>query len=127
MSIFVDTPTRISIPKYIRSGSQTVTTAGTSVPLLSGSTTCLYVIVTAQETNTDTIWVGGFDITAGLGRPLVALQSEQFQINDVSKIYIDADVSGEGVTFIYASRTLTYLTDDDGNIVYDDDGNPVIA
>lgn len=90
-------------PTGIGDGSKNVTTAGTRVQLTSTPTPCRYVIVVALSTNTNSIYVGGSTIAAGRGRPLVSLQAEKIDINDVSKVYIDADTSGEGVTYTYVS------------------------
>lgn len=87
----------------IGDGSKDVTTAGTRVQLTATPTPCKYVVVTAKSANTDTIWVGGATVAAGSGRPLVSLQAEKIDINDVSKIYIDSVVNSEGVTFFYVS------------------------
>lgn len=90
-------------PSNISDNSKDVTTAGTRVPLVASTTACRYVIITAKESNSDTIWIGGATVAAGRGRPLVALQSEKLDIDDVSKIYIDSVVNGEGCTFAYVT------------------------
>lgn len=91
----------VSAPTTIGDGSKTVTTAGTRVTL--GTGVCRYVIITANASNTNNIYVGGSAVAAGRGRPLVALQSEKIDINDLSKVYIDADTNGEGVSFVYVA------------------------
>lgn len=87
----------------IGDGSKNVTTAGTRVQLSATSIPCKYVIVVALSTNTNNIYVGGSTIAAGRGRPLLSLQAEKIDINDVSKIYIDADTDGEGVSYTYVA------------------------
>lgn len=118
-------------PTFIGDDSQVVTTAGTRVALSSSTLPIKYVIITAKLANTGSIWVGGITIAAGRGRPLVALQSERIDINYLSNVYIDADVSGEGVTFTYFSNEAVslvgYLVDDDGNLILDDAGNPILG
>lgn len=118
-------------PTYIGDDSQVVTTSGTRVQLSTSTLPIKYVIITANEANTGTIWVGGQTIASGRGRPLVPLQSEKIDIDYLSKIYIDSTVSGDGVTFTYVSNEVTsttgYLTDDDGNLILDDDGNPILG
>lgn len=93
----------IGIGTAISNGNKTVTTAGTRVQLISVVTPCRYVIIVGKPANLGTIWVGGTTVAALSGRPLVALQSEKFDINDLSKIWIDTDTSGEGVSFAYIS------------------------
>ena len=84
-------------------GNKTVTTAGTQVQLSSTSIPCRWVMVIGKEANTDTIWVGGSNVASGSGLPLVGLQSERFDVNDVSNLWIDSEVNGEGVTYIYGN------------------------
>jgi hypothetical protein len=85
----------------IGDGSKTVTTAGSRVALSATSVSCTRVYIVALEANTGTIWVGSNTVAAGRGRPLVALQSEILDISDLSSIYIDATVDGEGVSYAY--------------------------
>lgn len=92
----------LSVNSAIGDGSKNITTAG-SREALASSTTCKKVIITAKETNTGTIWVGGATVSSGRGRPLVALQSETIDIDNLSKIYLDTSVNGDGVTFVYLS------------------------
>lgn len=89
------------IPETIGDGSKTVTTAGTRVQLTSTETPCFYIIVTALVANIGTIWVGGSTVASGRGIPLVALQSCRIDIDDISKVYIDSTVNGEGVSYGY--------------------------
>lgn len=84
-------------------GNKTVTTAGTRVQLSSSSLPCRWLIIVGKEANTDTIWVGGPSVANGTGIPLLALQSERLDINDVSNVWIDSEVNGEGVTFVYGN------------------------
>jgi hypothetical protein len=93
----------VSAPTTIGDGSKVVTTAGTRVQLVASTTTCRYVVVTAKAANTNPIWVGGATVANGSGRPLVSLQAEKIDINDVSKIWIDAETNGEGATFFYVA------------------------
>jgi hypothetical protein len=94
-------------------GTKTVTSSGTAVALAASATPAVWVTVQALSSNTGTICVGGATVlasakngtclTAGLAAPLYAIPGA---INagsnyDLSSIYIDATVSGEGVSFTY--------------------------
>lgn len=85
-------------------GRKTVTTAGTAVALAS-STACESVCVTALSTNTGTVVVGASTVVAAAGTrrgtPLAANESVTFNVGDLSKIYVDSTVNGEGVSFSY--------------------------
>lgn len=96
-NITVETET----PEDIDNGTQTVTTAGTRVPLTATSTIVKSVIITAQPTNTGNIYVGGSNVDSNNGNILAAGRSITFELKDLNKIYIDADVSGEGVRYTW--------------------------
>lgn len=121
----------LTSPTFIGDDSQTVTTAGTRVQLSTSTLPIKYVIITAKEANTGTIWIGGSTIAAGRGRPLVALQSERLEIDYLTKVYIDSTVDGEGVTYTYSSNEAIsptgYIVDDSGNLILDDSGNPILG
>jgi len=101
-SINPATEESVGVPSNFGSGNKAVTTAGTAVQLAS-STVSKKVFITAKTANTSTIWVGGSNVANGTGIPLLALQSEIFEIDNLSKIYIDSQVNGEGVTYTYVS------------------------
>lgn len=88
----------------IGNGRKVVTTAGTAVTL-AASTVIKEVTITAEISNTSTVVVGGSGVIASLatrqGTPLEAGDSATISIDDLSKVYIDALVNGEGVTFTY--------------------------
>ena len=94
-------------PTGFEDGRKTVTTAGTRVPLSATSVACKKVTVTAMYENTDNVVVGGSTVVAAVltrqGTPLTPGQSIDISINDLNKIYLDAVVSGEGVTFTYST------------------------
>jgi hypothetical protein len=93
----------------ITNGLKNVTTGGTAVQLAASSTLATWVTVQAKSTNTGTICVGGSTVlastrsgtclTAGQAAPMYAVQAVPY---DLSLIWIDATVNGEGVAFTYA-------------------------
>jgi hypothetical protein len=88
-----------------KDGKMVVTTAGTRQQLASPAP-CAKVFITAREDNSDNIVVGGVTVVAALGATrsgnvLSPNQSMTVEIDDLSKIWLDAVVSGEGVTFSY--------------------------
>lgn len=90
----------------IGAGRKTVTTAGTAEKLIAASTPCRKVILTAIPTNTGTVAIGDSSAlaTAGSERGVQLIGSfarEEIEIDDVSKIWIDASTNGEGVSFTY--------------------------
>ena len=88
----------------ISNGRKVVTTAGTAVTLAS-STTCRKVDITAETDNTGVIVVGGSTVVAALatrqGTPLNAGDTLSVFITNLSSVYLDSTVSGDGVTFTY--------------------------
>lgn len=89
----------------IAQGRKTVTNSGTPEALAGVATPCKRVDVQALSTNTGVVVVGGAGVVAAAGtRTGVALEAKQvysFSIDDLSKIYIDATVNTEGVSFTY--------------------------
>jgi len=95
------------LPSTIVDGRKTVAVAGTAEKLITAATACRQVTITALLTNTDYVVVGASTVVAAegtrRGTPLVAGQAITMDIDDVSKIYLDAVVAGEGVSFLYLS------------------------
>lgn len=94
----------------IRDGSKTVTTAGTAEALSSSSVKVVWVTIQAKLDNTGYIYVGASTVSSTRGIVLQAGDSFTFQTverrytYDLSKIYIDASVSGEGVVWVAEVR-----------------------
>lgn len=88
----------------LTAGRQTVTTAGTAVQLSSTATPCREVVITAETDNTGIVVVGGSAVVASLstrkGIPLSAGDSITLEINNLNKVYLDATVSTDGVTYL---------------------------
>jgi len=91
-------------------GEKTVTAAGTREALLTGSrgeVAVLSVTIKALSTNTGKIYVGDHTVASTNGFDLdprdgVTLQTDNPEhLINLSKIFLDAAVSGEGVRFIY--------------------------
>lgn len=86
----------------------TVTTAGTRVQLQSASAPVAWVTVIALTSNTGQVNLGDIGVVAATGStergiPLLAGDSVTLEHVDLSKIYIDSRVSGEGVTYLYGA------------------------
>lgn len=88
----------------ISQGFKVVTTAGTDV-VLAASTTCKRVIIQAQTDNTSIIAVGGsgVDATIATGTGIILNPGDAFEmeIDNLTDVYIDSLVSGEGCRFTY--------------------------
>lgn len=87
-------------------GRKTVTTAGTRVQISSSSVPAKKVLITALDSNTDVVVVGGITVVAAsgtrTGRPLSPGENTGwFDISDLNTLYLDSLVNGEGVSFIY--------------------------
>lgn len=86
----------------VGNGKTTVTTAGTSV-VLASSTSIVSVTVRALSSNTNKIYVGSSSVSSTNGFQLSPQETVSLDINNLNKVYIDADTNGEGVTWIYLS------------------------
>lgn len=88
-----------------QSGRQTVTTAGTPEPLSRAPFPVAQVDVFALDANTLRVYVGDHAVSGvasnETGLPLSAKEQVTFEGPvDLANIWIDAVVSGEGVTWI---------------------------
>lgn len=85
----------------VADGRDTVPNAGTRVQL--GVQACKVVAVTAETDNTGLIVIGGATVVAALatrrGLPLSAGDSVTLTVDNVSRLFIDATVNTDGVTW----------------------------
>jgi len=95
----------------VGSGQTTVTTAGTRARLATGqNTSVLSVTIKALSTNTGIVYVGDHTVSSSVGFELNARDTVTLETSDsdhainLTNIYLDASVSGEGVSFIYLRR-----------------------
>lgn len=88
----------------IGNGIKTITSAGTD-EVLSSSTACKRICIQSQTDNTGLIAVGtsGVDATIATGTGIILYPGDIFEldIDNLSDVYIDATVSGEGVRYTY--------------------------
>jgi hypothetical protein len=85
-------------------GRKVVTTHGTAVPLTTTKTPSWSVDITAETDNTGSITVGASTVvdavgTTRRGTPLAAGDTKTFDFVDLSQVYIDSAVDGDGVTY----------------------------
>ena len=97
--IYNETEVLQRVPGSIGDGEKSVSIAGTRVQL--GSGTCIYAIICAKPGNTGYIYVGGSTVSATSGVHLVALEKVRVDVDNLDKIYLDADTGGEGVQYYY--------------------------
>lgn len=82
-------------------GQKAVTTSGTGVALASSSTPVNQgVWIKALQGNSGFIYVGLNGVATSTGYQLDAAESVFIPIADLSTIYIDCSVNGEGVSYI---------------------------
>ena len=85
-------------PKTIVGDVKSVTTAGVRVAL--GTTMAArQIYIKANITNTGNIYVGGVTVTSANGITLAAGDSITLNISDRATVYLDSDVSLEGVGY----------------------------
>ena len=94
----------VAPPTTIANGRKVVTTAGTAV-VLAASTSCTKVDISAETDNTGIIVVGGSGVIAALatrqGVPLNAGDTYSLDITNLTTVYIDSTVNGDGVSYSY--------------------------
>ena len=93
------------LSRNVGTGRKVVASAGTAEAISTADITINKVIVTAETDNTGIIVVGGSGVVASLstrqGTPLSAGASVTLPVNRLTGVYIDATVTGDGVTFTY--------------------------
>ena len=83
----------------VYTGKKTVPTAGTPV-VLAAAQPVTSVTVKALSTNTGTIYVGNSAVASTNGFQLAKSDSVSLDILDLSTVWIDSSVNGEGVTYL---------------------------
>jgi len=83
----------------VKNGRNLVTTAGTRVQLAS-STILNSITIKALATNTGVIYVGDSTVSSTNGYQLSARETVTIAVTNANLVYLDATVSGEGVTWI---------------------------
>ena len=94
--------------KTLTSGRKVVAAAGTPEALVAVPTEAIYTVIAAETNNTGMVVIGGTDVDETLatrtGIPLnPGEMSPVLPVDDLVEVYIDVNVSGDGVTFIYLS------------------------
>lgn len=78
---------------------QNVTTAGTRVQL--SAVACREITIIAKRANTGYIYVGSATVSSTVyGAELEAKDSITIPVSNTNEIYIDASVSGEGISYV---------------------------
>ena len=90
----------VDLPTTVYHGKTTVTTAGTEVTLASSQAIKSGVTIKALSGNTGLIFVGANPVTSTTGLELNAKESVFLEVANLTTVYIDSAVNGEGVTYI---------------------------
>ena len=89
----------------IGDGRKVVTAAATAETLVASSTACQKLDIQAETDNTGLIAVGTSTVVAAEGtqRGIILQAGDVYsiEIDDLVEVYVDATVSGDGVTFTY--------------------------
>lgn len=92
-------PIEITGSSALKGALKLVTTAGTRVQLPTYA--CREVTIIAKKANTGVIYVGGIDVSSTVyGCPLDPKESVTLSVSNTNLVYIDASVSGEGVSYM---------------------------
>ena len=98
----------IAGPQTNSDGHAFVTAPGTAVQLPTN--TCRYVVITADQANSDVIVIGGSEVVAGAsgdtgrnrrGIPLFSNQQVTLAIDNTNQIWVDAVSAGDGINFAF--------------------------
>ena len=94
------------IANKIVSGRKAVTVAGTAEKLLASETFCYRIDISADLGNSNPVVIGGSAVVAASGsqKGVVLIPGNDpitILTNDVSKVWVDAQTSGDGACFTY--------------------------
>ena len=92
--------TSMPMATTLRNGQKYVTTAGTQVALASSTAIYHSVTIMAQAGNSGNIYIGDSSVSSSNGYILDAGDTIEIQIANLSTIYVDSSVNGEGVSYI---------------------------
>lgn len=91
-------------------GRTVVTTAGTAVQLSTSNTRIFSVAIQAETDNTGVIVVGDSSVVAAQatrkGLALNAGDTVTLDVAQLSNIYLDSTVNGDGVTYLVATNSV---------------------
>jgi hypothetical protein len=87
-------------PATVYHGQTTVTTAGTEVTLAASQALTQGVWVKAKLANTGNIYVGKNPVTSTTGFELDAGESVFIPVADITTVFVDSSVNGEGVSYM---------------------------
>jgi hypothetical protein len=98
LDVNVENSIEITSPTSVTSGKDTVAAAGTHEQM--ADVPCKGVSIKALSTNTGMIYLGPDGVAAATGYQLAAGESIDIAIDNLNRIYLDAAVTGEGVTYL---------------------------
>lgn len=89
------------VPTSVGTGQKTVSAAGTAEQLTAQA--CKAVSIAAKAANTGNIFIGGSTVSSANGRILAPGDSIDLAIDNLNRLYIDAAVNGEGISYLWVS------------------------
>lgn len=93
----------VTMASTFTTGQQTVTTAGTAEALASSATVNTGVLIKALPGNGSAIvYIGTSTVDSTNGVALSSGDSWYVEVDDISKVYVDSDTDGAGVSFQYS-------------------------
>lgn len=92
------------VPNKVTSGVVTVTHAGTRVQFPSVGE-CVFVLLSVPTTNAGSVYIGDNQVSATQCYNLFKAQNgDKLQINDLSKLWVDASSDGDKVMYVAFHR-----------------------
>lgn len=88
-------------PSSVGNGQRDVASAGTRVQLSAQA--CKAVSIAAKPDNSDNIYVGDSSVDDTNGRILAPGDSVDLAIDNLNRLYIDADTNGDGISYLWVS------------------------
>lgn len=94
-SVVSYTPTSLTV---VFNGQETVAAPGTAEQLPSNAIAS--ITIKALQTNTGSIYIGGSTVDAATGFELLPGDIISFDMSNTNAVYVDAEVAGEGISWL---------------------------
>lgn len=99
----------MALASVLHAGNRAVTTAGTAVQLSTTKILANWIYIQPKPANTDVVYIGDSTVSSTVGVEFAVGNSGVLwpvvgtNVYDLSTIWVDAAVNGEGVKFIFTS------------------------
>lgn len=93
----------LRLDEVLGTGAKTIAAVGVREKLAEFGN-CSEVMIQAKAGNTNGVWVGGPTVAVNSGIELAPAGTLTLNTTELTKVWLDTDTAGNGVTYIYWGR-----------------------